>query len=56
MKRLPDNGWSPYGLAESLRQHQKSDGETAAARAKFQHTCAKADLKITSFCLCQPAN
>ena len=55
LRRLPDNGWSLYGLAESLRQQGKPSDETAAARSKFQQTWAKADLKITSSCLCQPA-
>ena len=54
LKRLPDNGWSLYGLSESLRQQDKAKDETAVAQAKFQQTWAKADLKITSSCLCQP--
>ena len=54
LRRLPDNGWSLYGLSESLRQQGKSGDETAATRAKFQQTWAKADTKITSSCLCQP--
>ena len=54
LKRLPDNGWSLYGLAESLRRQDKTGDETATAQKKFQQTWAKADLKITSSCLCQP--
>ena len=53
LKRLPDNGWALFGLAESLREQKKSDDETAATKAKFQKTWAKADLKITTSCLCQ---
>ena len=54
LRRLPDNGWSLYGLSESLRQQGKSGEEVAKTRAKFQQTWAKADTKITSSCLCQP--
>jgi tetratricopeptide (TPR) repeat protein len=53
LARLPDNGWSLYGLAESLRQQQKNADEVAALEAKFQKTWAKADTKITTSCLCQ---
>ena len=55
LKRLPDNGWSLFGLAESLRLQDKSADEAKAAKAKFQKIWAKADTKITSSCLCQPA-
>ena len=54
LRRLPDNGWSLYGLSESLRQQEKSGEDIATTRAKFQQTWAKADTKITSSCLCQP--
>ena len=53
LARLPDNGWSLFGLAESLREQKKSDDEAAATKAKFQKTWAKADTKITTSCLCQ---
>jgi tetratricopeptide (TPR) repeat protein len=51
--RLPDNGWSLFGLAESLRSQNKNEDEVAALNAKFQKTWAKADTKITTSCLCQ---
>ena len=54
LRRLPDNGWSLYGLAESLRRQDKDKAEIAATDARFQKIWAKADLKITSSCLCQP--
>lgn len=54
LRRLPENGWSLYGLSESLRAQQKEDGEIATVRTRFQKTWAKADLKITSSCLCRP--
>jgi tetratricopeptide (TPR) repeat protein len=55
LARLPDNGWSLYGLTESLRAQKKNADEAKATRAKFQRIWAKADTKITSSCLCQPA-
>lgn len=53
LAKLPDNGWSLYGLADSLRQQKKSDNEIAAVTIKFQTIWAKADVKITTSCLCQ---
>ena len=53
LARLPDNGWSLFGLSESLREQKKNDDEAAAMKAKFQTIWAKADLKITTSCLCQ---
>jgi tetratricopeptide (TPR) repeat protein len=53
LTRLPDNGWSLFGLAESLRQQQKNAEEVAALDTKFTKTWAKADTKITTSCLCQ---
>ncbi len=52
LKRLPENGWALYGLAVSLRAQKKQDAATAKAR--FDKVWAKADLKITSSCLCRP--
>jgi len=56
LARLPDNGWSLFGLAESLRQQQKNPDEVAALDAKFQKTWAKSDTKITTSCLRQAKN
>jgi tetratricopeptide (TPR) repeat protein len=53
LKRLPENGWSLYGLAESLRRQGRVD-EAATFDARFQKIWANADLKIHSSCLCQP--
>ena len=55
LKKLPDNGWSLYGLAESLKAQKKNADEAKATTVKFQRLWAKADTKITSSCLCQPA-
>jgi tetratricopeptide (TPR) repeat protein len=54
LARLPDNGWSLLGLAESLRKQKKNADEVAQTEAKFKKVWAKADLTITTSCLCQP--
>jgi tetratricopeptide (TPR) repeat protein len=54
LARLPENGWSLLGLAESLRKQKKSADEVAQTQAKFEKVWAKADLTITTSCLCQP--
>jgi len=54
LARLPENGWSLFGLAESLRKQNKNADEVAKTQAKFEKVWAKADLSINSSCLCQP--
>src|SRR4029434_5918200 len=54
LARLPANGWSLLGLAESLRAQKKNDEEAAKTKAKFENVWAKGDLKINSSCLSQP--
>jgi tetratricopeptide (TPR) repeat protein len=54
LARLPENGWSLYGLASSLKAQQKNSSEAAVTHEKFRKLWAKADTKITSSCLCQP--
>lgn len=47
----PENGWSLFGLAQCL----KASGKTAEAdevQRRFEKAWARADLKITSSCLC----
>jgi len=54
LKKLPNNGWSTFGLAVCLR----ALGRTADAdrlMAKFKTLWADADTQITSSCLCIPA-
>jgi tetratricopeptide (TPR) repeat protein len=53
LARLSDNGWSLFGLTESLRAQNKNEDEVTALNAKFQKTWAKSDTKITTSCLCQ---
>lgn len=54
LKRLPENGWSLYGLASSLEAQKKTSGEAAAFQAQFKKLWAQADTEITSSCFCQP--
>jgi tetratricopeptide (TPR) repeat protein len=54
--RLPENGWSLYGLAKSLRRQNKNASEWRAVEARFRTIWAKADSDINSSCLCQPIN
>ena len=54
LARLPENGWSLLGLAESLRKQKKNADEIAQTQRKFEKVWAKADLTTTTSCLCQP--
>jgi tetratricopeptide (TPR) repeat protein len=54
LARLRENGWSLLGLAESLRKQKKNADEVAQTQAKFKKVWARADLTITTSCLCQP--
>jgi tetratricopeptide (TPR) repeat protein len=54
LRRLPDNGWSLYGLAKSLRRQHKNALEWRAVEARFRKIWAKAGSHIDSSCLCQP--
>jgi tetratricopeptide (TPR) repeat protein len=47
LKRNPDNGWSLYGLAESLRA-QKREAEAKDADARFAKAWQNADIKLTA--------
>jgi tetratricopeptide (TPR) repeat protein len=54
LARLPENGWSLLGLAQSLRKQNKNGQEVSETQAKFEKVWAKADLTINTSCLCQP--
>ena len=54
LARTADNGWSLFGLARSLRLQNKNPAEAAGLEARFKIIWAKADLELTSSCLCQP--
>jgi hypothetical protein len=53
LKRHPENGWSLYGLAQSLKMQGKKV-EAAAVRARFERAWQYADFKISSSCCCLP--
>ncbi|MBA3847314.1 MAG: hypothetical protein H0X45_11825, partial [Planctomycetes bacterium] len=53
LARWPDNGWSLYGLAASLRA-QGQEHEAAEVDARFARVWQDADIQITSSCLCVP--
>jgi tetratricopeptide (TPR) repeat protein len=52
LAKLPDNGWSLFGLAQALRAQGKTD-EAKTYQAKFEKVWAKSDTKIKSSCMCQ---
>jgi tetratricopeptide (TPR) repeat protein len=53
LKKTPDNGWSLYGLADSLEVQGKK-AEAKKVRARFAEIWARADTVIKSSCFCQP--
>ena len=53
LARLPENGWALFGLAQSLHRQGKEE-EAVATDARFRKIWSKADVQITSSCLCQP--
>jgi tetratricopeptide (TPR) repeat protein len=53
LARLPNNGWSLYGLADAL-ERQKKDAEAKRLRAQFATVWREADVQIGSSCFCQP--
>jgi tetratricopeptide (TPR) repeat protein len=50
---LPNNGWALFGLSEALLLQGKN-AEGLALRNDFKQAWNRADLTITSSCLCQP--
>jgi tetratricopeptide (TPR) repeat protein len=51
LDRHPENGWSLYGLARSLRMQEKRDDAVAVA-ARFEKAWRHADVKLSSSCFC----
>jgi tetratricopeptide (TPR) repeat protein len=54
LARLPENGWSLFGLARSLQLQKKNAAEVTDLEARRKKIWAHADLELTSSCLCQP--
>jgi tetratricopeptide (TPR) repeat protein len=53
LTRQPNNGWSLYGLAQSLRLQGKAM-EAEQIQARFEQVWTGADVQISSSCFCQP--
>jgi Flp pilus assembly protein TadD len=53
LARVPGGGWALFGLARSLAL-QGNTTEAATTEAQFKKVWSKADVQITSSCLCQP--
>ncbi len=53
LARLPENGWSLYGLGRSLRLQGK-DAEAEEVETRFDAVWANADTRLRSSCFCQP--
>jgi tetratricopeptide (TPR) repeat protein len=53
LAKLPENGWSLYGLSRAV-DLQKKKAEAAEAEKRFDAVWKHADLKIKSACLCLP--
>jgi len=53
LAKLPENGWSLYGLSRAV-DLQKKKAEAAEAEKRFDAVWKQADLKIKSACLCLP--
>lgn len=47
LRRNPENGWSLYGLMQSLRTQKKKE-EAAAANQRFRKAWAQADVQLTA--------
>jgi pimeloyl-ACP methyl ester carboxylesterase len=47
LQRFRENGWSLFGLAQSLRAQQRLD-EAADAQRRFERAWTRADIKLTS--------
>jgi tetratricopeptide (TPR) repeat protein len=52
LKKLPDNGWSLYGLGRTLSLEHRT-AEAALVEQQFHEIWAKADVSIDASCLCQ---
>jgi tetratricopeptide (TPR) repeat protein len=51
LRRLPENGWSLWGLGRSLTLQHK---DAASVENQLARTWAEADLRLSSSCLCLP--
>ena len=54
LDRYPENGWSLYGLSQSLKRQGKT-AEAAAVAERFEKCWQHADVKLASSCFCLQA-
>jgi len=52
LKKWPNNGWTLYGLADSLRKQGK-EKEAADVQKAFEETWKRADVVLKASCFCQ---
>lgn len=55
LRRFPENGWSLYGLSQSLEAQGKRE-EAAQAKERFRVAWAEADVPLEGTCFCQVGN
>lgn len=53
LRRLPNNGWSLYGMARALRGLGRTQ-EAVKFQQRFDKVWADADMTISSSCMCLP--
>jgi tetratricopeptide (TPR) repeat protein len=53
LRRLPDNGWSLFGLMRAL-DLQGQAGEADKVRARWEEVWKDADVRLSSSCFCLP--
>ena len=53
LRKLPENGWSLFGLSRSL-QLQGKKSEASDIEARFKEIWSGADVTLKSSCYCQP--
>jgi tetratricopeptide (TPR) repeat protein len=52
LARFPENGWSLFGLSQSLRARGSPD--VALVQERFRKAWSRADVELKSSCFCQP--
>ena len=53
LRRLPDNGWSLFGLMRALELGGKAE-EADAVRSRWEEVWKDADVQLSSSCFCLP--
>ena len=51
LARYPENGWSLFGLSQSLKKQGKT-AEAAEVAKRFDAIWQRADVKLASSCFC----